>query len=100
MHGGSSKITKNWQRYQVKEFEPYIPPEIVVTLNVPIESNLQPIESLERMSTWYTKVKQMYEHIAYELRYEHLSSTEYGSICMKAQNLFNHSYKVICSHWE
>ena len=44
------------------------------TLHVPIESDLQPIESLERMSTWYTKVKQMYEHIAYELRYEHLSS--------------------------
>ena len=27
----------------------------------------------------------MYEHIAYELRYEHLSSIEHGSICMKAQ---------------
>ena len=26
----------------------------------------------------------MYEHIAYELRYEHLSSIEHGSICMKA----------------
>ena len=28
----------------------------------------------------------MYEHIAYELRYEHLSSIEHGSICMKAQS--------------
>ena len=37
------------------------------------------------MSTWYTKVKQMYEHIAYELRYEHLSSIEHGSICIEAQ---------------
>jgi len=37
------------------------------------------------VSTWYTKVKQMYEHIAYELRYEHLSSIMHGSICMKAQ---------------
>ena len=27
----------------------------------------------------------MYEHIAYELRYGHLSSIEHGSICMKAQ---------------
>ena len=27
----------------------------------------------------------MYEHIAYELRYEHLSSIKHGSICMKAQ---------------
>ena len=26
----------------------------------------------------------MYENIAYELRYEHLSLIEYGSICMKA----------------
>ena len=65
--------------------EPYIHPEFLFTLYVPIESDLQPIESLERMSTWYTKVKQMYEHIAYELRYEHLSSIEHGSICMKAQ---------------
>ena len=27
----------------------------------------------------------MYEHIAYELRYEHLSSIEHDSICKKAQ---------------
>ena len=27
----------------------------------------------------------MYERIAYELRYEHLSSIKHGSICMKAQ---------------
>ena len=36
-----------------------------------IESDLQPIEGLWKKSTWYTKVEQMYEHIAYELRYEH-----------------------------
>ena len=35
------------------------------------ESDLQPIESLWKKSTWYTKVTQMYEHIAYELRYEY-----------------------------
>ena len=44
-----------------------------------------PIESLWKKSTWYTKIKQMYEHIAFELRYEHLSSIEHGSICMKGQ---------------
>jgi len=27
---------------------------------------------------------QMYEHIAYELRYGNLSSLEHGSICIKA----------------
>ena len=37
----------------------------------------------------------MYEHIAYELRYGNLSSIEHHSICMKAQNLSNHSYRVI-----
>ena len=37
------------------------------------------------MSTWYTKVEQIYEHIAYELKYEHLSSIEHGSICIEAQ---------------
>ena len=66
--------------------EPCIPPGVTLfTLHVPIESDLQPIESLERMSTWYTKVKQMYEHIVYELRYGHLNSIEHDSICMKAQ---------------
>ena len=66
--------------------EPCIPPgDYLFTLHVPIESDLQPIESLWKKRTWYTKVKQIYEHIAYELRYEHLSSIEHGSICMKAQ---------------
>ena len=27
----------------------------------------------------------MYEHMAYELRYEHLSSIKHDSICMKAR---------------
>ena len=50
--------------------EPCIPPgETLFTLYVPKESDLQPIESLWKKSTWYTKVKQMYEHIAYGLRY-------------------------------
>ena len=68
--------------------EPYIPMgDTLFILHVPIESDLHmiPIESLQTKSTWYTKVKQIYEHIAYELRYEHLSSIEHGSICMKAQ---------------
>ena len=65
--------------------EPCIPPGVTLfTLHVPIESDLQHLKSL-KVSTWYIKVKQMYEHIAYELRYEHLSSIEHGSICMKAQ---------------
>ena len=65
--------------------EPCIPPGVTLfTLHVPIESDLQPIESLKRKSTWYIKVKQMYEHKAYELRYEHLSLIEHGSICMEA----------------
>ena len=41
----------------------------------------------------------MYEHIAYKLRYENLSSIEHDSICMKAKNLSNHSYRVVNSHW-
>ena len=82
--------------------EPCIPPgDTLFTLHVPIESDLQSIatnwKSFEE-SSWYTKVKQMYEHIAYELRYEHLSSIEHDSICMKAQNLSNHSYRVVNSH--
>ena len=31
---------------------------------------------------------QMYEHIAYELRYGNLSSIEHGSICMKSTPLY------------
>ena len=45
---------------------------------IPNEVEYQ-LKFFEVKETWYTKVKQMYEHIAYELRYEH------GSICMKAQ---------------
>ena len=30
--------------------------------------------------------EQMYEHIAYELRYVNLSSIEHGSICMNAHS--------------
>ena len=64
------------------------------------ESDLQliQIESLPKMSTWYTMVKQMYEHIAYELRYEYLSLIEHGSTCMKHTTLSDYSYRVVCSH--
>ena len=66
--------------------KPCIPPGVIcLPCMYQFESDLQPIESLWKKSTWYTKVKQMYEHIAYELRYELLSSIEHGSICMKAQ---------------
>ena len=51
---------------------------------IPNEVEYQ-LKAFEVKDTWYTKVKQMYEHIAYELRYEHLSLIEHGSICMKAQ---------------
>ena len=55
--------------------EPCIPPgDLCLPCMYQIESDLQSIESLWKKSTWYTKVKQIYEHIAYELRYEHLSS--------------------------
>ena len=67
--------------------EPCIPPGGLLCLPCmyQIESDLQPIESLWKKRTWYTKIKQIYEHIAYELRYEHLSSIKHGSICIKAQ---------------
>ena len=60
--------------------EPSIPPGEQHSLTC-----MYQLESLWKKRTWYTKVKQIYEHIAYELRYEHLSSIEHGSICMKAQ---------------
>ena len=50
---------------------------------IPIEVEYQ-MKVFEVKDTWYTKVKQMYEHIAYEFRYEHLSSIEHGSIYIKA----------------
>ena len=74
--------------------EPCIPPgEIYLPCMYQFESDLQmiPIEVeyqlkvFEVKDTWYTKANQMYEHIAYELRYEHLSSTKHDSIYMKAQ---------------
>ena len=44
--------------------EPCISPgDTLFTLHVPIQSDLH-------VSTWYTKVEQMYEHIAYELRFK------------------------------
>ena len=76
--------------------KPCIPPgDLCLPCMYQFESDLPPIESLWKKSTWYTEVKQMYERIAYELRYEHLKSIEHGSICMK-HNLSNHSYRVVC----
>ena len=51
---------------------------------IPNEVEYQ-LKVFEVKDTWYTKANQMYEHIAYELRYEHLSSIDHGSIYMKAQ---------------
>jgi hypothetical protein len=60
--------------------EPCIPPGgVLVTLVVPLERRWV-------RGTWAHQGEQMYEHIAYELRYENLSSIEHGSICKKAQN--------------
>ena len=73
--------------------EPSIPPGEQLSLPC-----MYQIEGLWKKSTWYTKVKQIYEHIAYELRYEHLSSIEHGSICKK-HKISNHSCRVVCSHW-
>ena len=98
MHGGSSKIIRNDKDTNWMNLEPCIPLGDCLPCMYQFESDLQPIESLWKKSTWYTKVKQMYEHITYELRYEHLNSIEHGSICMK-HNLSNHSYRVVCSHW-
>ena len=57
-----------------------------------------PLERRRERATWVHQGEQMYEHIAYELRHGNLSSIEHDSICMKAQNLSNHSYRVVCSH--
>ena len=43
-----------------------------------------PFESLWGQKHLVHQGEQMYEHIAYELRYGNLSSIEHGSICMKA----------------
>ena len=57
-----------------------------------------PLERRRERATWVHQEEQMYEHIAYELRYRNLSAIEHDSICMKAQNLSNHSYRVVNSH--
>ena len=38
------------------------------------------LKVFEVKNTWYTKVSIIYEHIAYELRYEIFSSIDHGSI--------------------
>ena len=43
-----------------------------------------PLERRRVRGTWVRQGEQMYEHIAYELRYGNLNSIEHGSICMKA----------------
>ena len=58
--------------------EPCIPPgDNLVTLVAPLERRWVG-------GTWGLQGEQIYEHIAYELRYGNLSSIEHGSICMKA----------------
>ena len=47
-------------------------------------SLVAPLERRGVRGTWVHQGEQMYEHIAYELRYGNLSSLEHGSICMKA----------------
>ena len=51
---------------------------------VPIEVEYQ-LKVFERRALGTPRLSKMYEHIAYELRYEHLSSIKHGSTCMKAQ---------------
>ena len=51
---------------------------------IPIEIKYQ-LKVFEVKAHLVQEGEQMHEHIAYELRYEHLSSIEHGSICMKAQ---------------
>ena len=90
MHEGSFKKERIWQWYQLNEFRTlHTSGGFSLPCMYQNESDLQliPIESLSKMSTWYTKVKQMYEHIAYELRYEYLNSIEHDSICIKAHYL-------------
>ena len=69
--------------------KPSIPPgeQLSLPCMYQLKVTCNQFESLWKKSTWYTKVTQMYEHIAYELRYEHLSSIKHGSMCMKAQNI-------------
>jgi len=86
MHGGSSKITKNWQLYKLKRVRVlHTSGGCLVTLIVPIENDLNKANwKILREEHLVHQGEQMYEHIAYELRYGNLSSIEHGSICMKA----------------
>ena len=78
MHGDSSKITKNWQWYQLKEFRTlHTSGGSFVTLIVPIENDLNEANwKILHEEHLVHQGEQIYEHIAYELRYEHLSSIE------------------------
>ena len=72
-----------------RNLEPSIPPGVLVTLIVPIESDFKPIDTNWKSLSDEHLVhqgEQIYEHIDYELRYWNLSSIEHGSICIKAQN--------------
>ena len=78
MHGGCSMKTKKLTKIPIEwVLELCIPPGMVVTLYVPIWKSWSE-EHLVHQG------EQMYEHIAYELRYRNLSSIEHGWICMKA----------------
>ena len=67
--------------------EPYIPPGDLSYLNCTNWKWLEPIDTNWKSLSEEHLVhqgEQMYEHIAYKLRYRNLSSIEHGSICMKA----------------
>ena len=77
MHRDSSKRKKIDNNTNWRNFRPCIPPGELVTLHVPIWKSWSEEYLVHQC-------EQMYEHIAYELRYGNLSSIEHGSICMKA----------------
>ena len=78
IHGGSSKGLRknkdsNWKSFTtLHTYGGHL-----VTLVVPLERRWV-------RGTWVHQGEQMYEHIAYELRYGNLSSIRLSSICMKA----------------
>jgi hypothetical protein len=81
MHGCSSKRSKNWQWNQRKEFEPCIPPGVVlVTLVLPLERCWvkKHLGTPRRANVW--------AHSLWTYMWN-LIFIEHDSICMKAQRL-------------
>ena len=78
MHGDSSKGYRNDKDTIEMSFRTlHTSGGHLVTLVVPLERGWT-------RGTWVHRGGQMYEHIAYELRYGNLSSIKHGTICMKA----------------